>query len=394
MLNKLALSIEQKERNMYMKKRVLATILCMTTLFGIVGCKAEKRSGQMDIDPQKQVKELCEYKGIELSLTGQYEVTDDMVQEAYVYLVQNSGLDMVEITDRTMIQDGDYVKVDYTGYHKGTAFEGGAAKGAFLQLSADNGYIPGFTDGLVGAEVGSTVSHDVTFPDPYMNNEELSGELTTFEFVIHGIYKKVDVDQITDEQVAANYSDTFGVSTKEELKNYVRDSLVATAESNKYSDTVTAVGDYMLANSDVDIPEEYLEARVREFRDSFEETYCAEGESLEDYLKENYKVTLEGAMEEWTVYLEEQIAFELIFGLVAEKEGLEIDEEEFKQYIDGFKLPENGGFEDEESIYKYYGAGNEKEGEEYLRRLFLVNEAITFVAENAVTTETTDGAEK
>lgn len=373
-----------------MKKRLLAGILGAMMLFGLTACGKEepKRSGQIEIDSDKLVKTLCDYEAIELQLSEEYEVTDAMLQEGLTTMLQNFGLESYTLTNRTEIVKGDYVKVDYVGYHNGEAFDRGSATGVILFVSDNNGYIPGFTDGLVGAKVGESVSSDVTFPDVYNNNPDLAGELTTFEFVIHGIYDPITPDMLSDEVIAQTFSTTIGVSTVQGLMDYIAKVLQNTLDSNKYSETVSEAGKYMLENCEVEVPEEYLEARLREFKDSFKESYCKEDESLEDYLMDNYETSLEDAEKEWTAYLEEQIKIELIFEQVAKKAGIELDEEEYQLYINGFMETENGGFEDEEALYDYYGAGNQEEGEEYLRRLFVVNKAITYVAENAVIVET------
>ncbi len=42
-------------------------------------------------------------------------------------------------------------------------------------------FIDGFTDGLIGKKVGSTVTLNLKFPDPYSNNEKLSGKDVVFK---------------------------------------------------------------------------------------------------------------------------------------------------------------------------------------------------------------------
>ena len=48
------------------------------------------------------------------------------------------------------------VLIDFTGRIDGEAFEGGAAQDHMLELGS-NSFIPGFEDGLVGAQAGETV---------------------------------------------------------------------------------------------------------------------------------------------------------------------------------------------------------------------------------------------
>ena len=72
-----------------MKKRMIALLLCMTTVFAMTGCGNGSQKGteaatessvqetyngpssaQMDIDLSKQVTKLADYKGIDVTITG------------------------------------------------------------------------------------------------------------------------------------------------------------------------------------------------------------------------------------------------------------------------------------------------------------------------------------
>ena len=44
--------------------------------------------------------------------------------------------------------------------------------------------IDGFEEGLYGAAIGEEVTLDLTFPDPYTANEELSGKDVTFKVTV------------------------------------------------------------------------------------------------------------------------------------------------------------------------------------------------------------------
>ena len=80
----------------------------------------------------------------------------------------------VEVTEDRAVQQDDTVNIDYTGYMDGEPFEGGADTGADLLIGSGQ-FISGFEDGLVGHKKGEEVTLDLTFPDPYKQNESLSG---------------------------------------------------------------------------------------------------------------------------------------------------------------------------------------------------------------------------
>lgn len=94
-------------------------------------------------------------------------------------------------------QSGDCVKIDYCGKLDGVAFQGGTATDVSLFISDyKNGYIPGFTDGIIGHSVGETFDVNVTFPENY-HATELAGKAVVFTMTLHVIYDL----SLTDEEV-------------------------------------------------------------------------------------------------------------------------------------------------------------------------------------------------
>ena len=403
-----------------MKKRMIALLLCMTTVFAMTGCGNGSNgsqkgteaatessvqetyngpsSAQMDIDLSKQVTKLADYKGIDVTITGDYDVTDEQVNERTLALLNYRGVKGAEVTDRDTVQDGDLVLVDYTGYHNDEAFDGGSATDVMIDVSNNceatqqTGYIDGFSDGLIGAKVGEETSSDVKFPDEYSNNPDLAGEMTTFKFKVKGIYKALTLDDLTDAQVKENFSDAQ-IETKEDLIKNVRAMMESQASSSKSQDTVNKVQTYMLDNSEVTIPDEYLEARLAEYQAQYTRDNVGDTQTLEEYLQAN-NTTLADMQKTWKTSLEKQIKLEFIFDRIAELEGLEIDQDKYEQFIDYIISSGNSELSTESAIYDYYGNGNKEDGKKNLKRLYLTNDALSFVVENAnVTVQKADSTE-
>lgn len=95
------------------------------------------------------------------------------------------------------VQSGDVVNINYCGKLDGVAFEGGTAMGVTLFVSDyKNGYIPGFTDGIIGKFVGETFDVPVTFPEEY-HAPDLAGKAVIFTMTLNSI---CDLS-LTDAQV-------------------------------------------------------------------------------------------------------------------------------------------------------------------------------------------------
>lgn len=73
---------------------------------------------------------------------------------------------------------GDLLVVDFTGRIDGRAFRGGSATDMEVEVGG-GGFVPGFTEGLVGLSPGEARDITVTFPEAYPA-EELAGKTAVF----------------------------------------------------------------------------------------------------------------------------------------------------------------------------------------------------------------------
>lgn len=377
---------------------VIALIVAIIALVAVISGKSKKdgsksateagtetmRSGQFDIDYAKQVTKLADYSGVAITVSNDYEINDTAKQTYLTNVLQSYGADAYkQVTDRDTVADGDYVKVDYTGYKDGTAFDGGSATDVLLDVTNNSqvggsSFIDGFTKPLIGAKVGDKVKGDVTFPEDY-GKDDLNGQTVTFEYTVKGIYSAdpVALADMTDEQVNTVFGKA-GVTTNAQLSTQIEKDL----NKQLYSAEVNKVKSYMIENSTVEIPDEYLQARLNEYIASFTKENVKDGQKLEDYLK-TYNMTVDQATEKWKENLTDQIKTEFIFGLIAEKENIKMDDDTFNSYVDYIVSASNGQFSKASEVYKYFGSGHKDEGKTYLKNQYLVNKAIDKVTEKA-----------
>ena len=382
---------------------VIALIVVIIALVAVISGKSNKdgsksateagteagsetmRSGQFDIDYAKQVTKLADYSGVAITVSNDYEINDTAKQTYLTNVLQSYGADAYkQVTDRDTVADGDYVKVDYTGYKDGTAFDGGSATDVLLDVTNNSqvggsSFIDGFTKPIIGAKVGDKVKGDVTFPEDY-GNDDLNGQTVTFEYTVKGIYSAdpVALADMTDEQVNTVFGKA-GVTTNAQLSTQIEKDL----NKQLYSAEVNKVKSYMIENSTVEIPDEYLQARLNEYIASFTKENVKDGQTLKKYLKSNYNMTVDQATEKWKENLTDQIKTEFIFGLIAEKENIKMDDDTFNSYVDYIVSASNGQFSKASEVYKYFGSGHKDEGKAYLKNQYLVNKAIDKVTEKA-----------
>ena len=135
-------------------------------------------------------------------------------------------------------QKGDCVNIDYCGKLDGVAFSGGTAQDVALFISDyKNGYIPGFTDGIIGHSVGETFDVNVTFPESYPNNPDLAGKAVVFTMTLNSI---CDLS-ISDEKVAEYSGNDF--ETYEEWLNSVRFDVTTSLASETIREAASKIED-------------------------------------------------------------------------------------------------------------------------------------------------------
>ena len=135
-------------------------------------------------DPGKLTK-LGTYKGVEVKKNST-EVTPEELEQR-IQGILDANPEYIEITDRPA-QNGDIVNIDFVGMKDGEAFDGGTAEDFPLELGS-NSFIDGFEEGLVGAEAGSELSLNLTFPEDYFN-ADLAGQEVVFDVTVNSIEEK------------------------------------------------------------------------------------------------------------------------------------------------------------------------------------------------------------
>ena len=92
-------------------------------------------------------------------------------------------------TEGIVVQDGDYINLDYVGYLDGVPFDGGSTNGMGTTLLIGSGsYIEGFEEGIIGHAIGETFDLNLSFPEDYWN-EEMAGKEVVFTTTVNGIYE-------------------------------------------------------------------------------------------------------------------------------------------------------------------------------------------------------------
>ena len=186
-----------------MKKKLLATLLAVSMVISLCACNSEKEEqatettetaaeagtlSSKDFNAAEYVT-VGDYSGLEVEVDvvnfTDADVEKQFNEEVEYYIEYSDLFTYAEVTDRTTVEDGDFVNIDYVGKKDGVAFDGGTAQGHNLEIGSGS-FIDGFEEGLIGHEVGETTTLNLTFPEEY-HSEELAGAAVTFDVTINSI---------------------------------------------------------------------------------------------------------------------------------------------------------------------------------------------------------------
>ena len=309
---------------------------------------------------------LGQYKGLEVEKVST-EVTPEEVEKK---LQEEAEMNARTITveDRP-VQDGDEVILDYEGFVDGVPFEGGKAENYPLTIGSGS-FIPGFEEQLIGVEAGTDVEINVTFPEEY-HAEELKGKPAVFQCKVHEIKTK-ELPEIDDE-FAGEVSE---FDTLEEYKEDIKAKLEEQKASEGKEKQEDSAVEQAVKNAQYELPEAMIETQVMQMADDVAKRMRAQGLTMEQYFQFT-GMTSEKMMEELRPQAVKSIETRLVLEAIVKAENIEVSEERFDEELE--KMAKN--YQMEVDKLKEYMGDKEKE---QMKKDMAVQEAITFLVENAV----------
>jgi len=322
----------------------------------------EKASLLADTYPIKEIVTIGKYKGLEATLLDLTVSEEEITKELHLSLTTHA----VE-PDRTAVKLYDTANIDFEGKVDGVAFDGGTAEGYDLLIGSGN-FIPGFEDGLIGAEVGSTVDLPVTFPESY-GNTDLAGKAAVFTVTVNSIKA---LPELTDAFIAeVTEFDTLD-AYKEDIRTTLQQSYDATVESQFESDIMAAlVND---ATYHMDLSKE-INAYTNNMKSMYEYQASMYGVSFEVFINAMFGMSLSAFNEEMPKSAEQLVKRYYALLAVADAEGLKVTDAEYTEYAELMMV--DYGFESLDQLEAEYPRSN-------LENSLLYEQAIDIVMNSAV----------
>ena len=362
-----------------MAKKILAFALAFAMVFSMTACsssKVETSEKQYDFDLSEYVT-VGDYMGLEVERVDPGEVTDDDVN-AEITNTLESQISWDEV-DRPA-ENGDRVNIDYEGKVDGETFDGGSAEGYDLTLG-DGAFIEGFEDGLVGASKGETKTLELTFPDPYLNNEDLSGKPVVFTVTVNSVSEE-NVPELNDDFVKSLKED---YKTVEEYQAAVRADLEEQEAESAKQAMMSTLWEQVLNGSEViKYPEDEVAAKQQEMVDYYKQYAENYGMSWEDFISMT-GMTEEEFTEEAKTYAEESVKEEMVMYTIVRNEDIavteKIYEEEAQKYVDSL------GYDSIEALEEAYD-------KDTIITSILWNQVFEFLLDNANVVDPKEAADE
>ncbi len=385
-----------------MKKGIAMLLICgMTVMTFMSGCSQDNGADgsgsaegetieaktlleSTDYDVKDYVTLMDDYMNLSVELDSDYEVTEAAVND----YIENSVLPYYPVYtkgDKTTVESGDVVNIDYTGTLNGEEFDGGSATGYNLTIGSGS-FIDGFEDGLIGANVGDSLDLNLTFPEDYPS-EDMAGKDVVFHVTVNGIMNASDatLDTIDDAYVTQNFS-AYGLSTVDDLNTYFTSALTSQYESEKQNDLQTKVMEQLVSGCTVELPEGLLDERTQQVIDQTQAAAEEAGVTYEEYISTYYGYSTEDEFKTFvTETLQEQLEQELILEAIVADQDISINTVDFDNFVSNYVS--YYGFDDADAFYEAYG------GEAFVQLSYAENIAYQNVMDAADTTVAEQSAE-
>lgn len=193
-------------------KKIIALLLCiilMTSLF--TGCSKNKRQ-LYNVNLNKYVT-LGEYKGIEV------DTSSNEYKENFDSIINSDLENNKENITTGVAEKGDTVIIDYVGKKDGLAFDGGTANAYELTLGSGT-FIPGFEEAIIGKQLGTKFTINVTFPSDYASTD-LAGKAATFDITLHSKYAEPVLDDTFAKKMGFSSLDAYKENAKKETISFL-----------------------------------------------------------------------------------------------------------------------------------------------------------------------------
>ncbi|MBN2168990.1 MAG: trigger factor, partial [Actinobacteria bacterium] len=266
--------------------------------------------------------EIDDYKGIEVE-SPDTEVTDSDLDDAIGELRER--LATLEVVEGRPVEEGDYALFDYKVFAEGVTAEEASGSDIMIQIGSGD-FVEGFDEQLIGSRKGDIIDVSLKVPEGFPE-ESISGKTATFRTIVKEIKHKVLPP--VDDNLA---KETTKFETLEEFKEDLRPKIENSKKSMAEREIISQLVKTLMDTAVIDLPEPMVKRQIDAEMEEFSSELQMRGANVEEFWSSigGGRQDFEDSIRE---RVEENIKSELILEAIADKENIEISDEDVEEYI-------------------------------------------------------------
>lgn len=206
-------------------------------------------TAELEVYPEFEVKDIAEAALVRPQVTIEEADVDTILdrlrsQHRHWHAVERAAA------------DGDQIVIDFEGRIEGEPFDGNSAADMPLVLGSGS-VIPGFEEGLIGAETGATRTLDLAFPEGY-GKAELAGKPVSFEVTVKRV-EESHLPELNDDFAVLMGIEEGGLGS---LREKVRENMQNELEARIRGEMEKQAGEALLAANAIDVPQALVDDEI------------------------------------------------------------------------------------------------------------------------------------
>lgn len=256
-------------------------------------------------------------------------------------------------------QSKDRISINFSGMSEGENFTDGKVENYPVEIGS-NKMIPGFEDQLIGLKAGDSKTFEVSFPESYGNNQNLSGKPATFEIEV------IKVEEPVLPEINAEFVKEYGIDSGDAQTFYddVRNNMERELERALRAELKTSVLDALYAHINPTVPNVLVDQEINTMMQPYAEQ------------AKKYKLKLEDLnlpRDMFETQAKRRVALGLILGDIIEQQQIKIDEDKVRSTIE--ELAQS--YENPKEVIEWYYADKKRLND--VRQMVLENQTVDWI---------------
>ncbi len=255
-----------------------------------------------------------------LSLTRlKSEVAPEVIEKTLQRLASQQR-EMTVVEEDRGAEQGEVLTVDFVGTVDGVAFEGGAGTDTKVEIGGE-GFIPGFSEGMLGMKAGEERDIDVTFPADY-TTAALAGKAAVFKITAKSLAKPGEV--AIDDALATK----LGFESLDKLREMVTGQMQRELDQMSRLRIKRELLDVLSDKADFPAPQNLVDAEFGAIWQRVEQDLA--GGQIDDEDKGKDTDTLRA---EYRAIADRRVRLGLLLSEIGSKAGIQVSQAELTQAL-------------------------------------------------------------